>query len=185
MASNLFNRPAADVAVDFLNARLPVRFPHASPSSPVPAVVFDMDGTLANVADLAHEHLSGKDGRKKDWAAFHNGSLHSPPNQWVVDDARRIYGQGTAVLIVTARMSDYCGVTSQWLDNQPVPRDRMYMRRSGDFRPDRQVKTDIVAQILADGFLITHAYDDNPAVLALWADIGIPTTIVPGHLNQK
>ena len=60
----------------------------------------------------------------------------------------------------------------------------MYMRSSGDYRPDRQVKADIVAQILADGFLITHAYDDNPAVLALWADIGVPTTVVPSHLQR-
>ena len=181
MATDRYSRPAADVSVDFLNAQLPVRFPQAGPSNPVPAIVFDVDGTLVDVAQLAEQHLSKK---PKDWAAFHNGSLHAAPHQWVVDAARDAYGQGYAVLVVTARMSDYSGVTAQWLDNQPVPRDRMYMRSSGDYRPDWQVKADIVAQILADGFLITHAYDDNPAVLALWADIGVPTTVVPSHLQR-
>ena len=166
--------------LDAINASLPIRFPHAGPQASAAAVVFDMDGTLAEVSALADRYLAS---RPKDWHGFHTASEFAPANQWVVDAARECARLGYAVLIVTGRMADYAGPTHRWLVREQVTFDRLYMRASRDFRPDYQVKSEIAKQIEADGFFVVHAYDDNPAVLALWDELGITTTVVPSHLN--
>lgn len=163
-----------------INAALPVRFPQASPQAPQPAVVFDMDGTLAEVSALAEKYL-GK--RPKDWHGFHTSSEFAPANQWVVDAARECARLGYAVLVVTGRAATYAGPTVRWLQANEVDFDRLYMRPAGDFRPDAVVKAKIIDQIAADGFAIRHAYDDNPVVLGLWDRLRITTTVVPSHLN--
>jgi hypothetical protein len=54
------------------------------------------------------------------------------------------------------------------------------MRRDNDFRSDVIVKREILANIRRDGYNPIYAYDDNPAVVALWKEEGIPCHIVPG-----
>jgi hypothetical protein len=49
------------------------------------------------------------------------------------------------------------------------------MRKDGDFRPDYEVKSEILAKIKKQWNVI-HAIDDNPAVLRLWFENGISTT---------
>lgn len=162
-----------------LNDALPKRFPDADPSNPVDAIVFDMDGTLVDVAPLAQKYLNPREGSKKDFHAFHLDSEFAPAHQHVVQAAQQAYRQGTAVLVVTARMTDYVGLSARWLAKQPVWMDRMYMRASKDFRKDHVIKREINERILADGFRVVHAWDDNPDIIALWNELGIPTTRVP------
>lgn len=171
---------ASDYAVEFVNRQLPQRFPRRSTSNPKDAIVFDIDGTLADVADLAQRHLTA---RTKDFDAFHRASEFAKPHEWVARAARSAYEDGTAVLIVTARMSDYLDLTVRWLMANWIQFDRIYMRASGDFRKDRQVKTEIIRQIRQDGFQIIHAWDDSPQIIELWGELNVPTTIVPGHLD--
>jgi hypothetical protein len=60
-----------------------------------------------------------------------------------------------------------------------VPFDGPFHRPDGDFRPDVQVKRDIF-KYLSRHYDIRGAVDDNPNVIALWNEIGIPTEVVPG-----
>jgi len=48
-----------------------------------------------------------------------------------------------------------------------------------DHRKDYLVKSDILRQIRAR-FEPIHAWDDNPAIIRLWNEQGIPCTVVPG-----
>ncbi|MER6526110.1 hypothetical protein [Streptomyces sp. NPDC001508] len=41
------------------------------------------------------------------------------------------------------------------------------------------MKRDILRQLRAL-YRPVHAWDDNPDVLQLWKEVGVPTTIVPG-----
>lgn len=138
------------------------------------AVIFDMDGTLCDVRGI--RHLLDGPGR---FHAFHTASVDCPPNQWVVDAARTHHAAGRAVLIVTARAARYRHHTAWWLALHGVPSDAMWMRGHNDYRPDYEVKRDILASIRRR-YRPVMAYDDNPAVLQLWREEGIPITVVPG-----
>lgn len=139
------------------------------------AVIFDMDGTLADVSSIRHFVA----GPTRDFHRFHSESVNVPPNPDVVEAARRADEEGHHVAIVTARTADYRHHTAMWLALHGVPSHSMTMRARGDTRPDYDVKSDIHRR-LSKQFDIVHAYDDNPNVVKLWREKGIPTTVVPG-----
>lgn len=142
------------------------------------AVIFDMDGTLANVSGI----LDYLEPPNRNFHKFHRASVNCPPNQWVVDEAVACYEAGLPILIVTARVFKYCWETMFWLrHNLPVPYEQLYMRRDGDYRPDGVVKREIHSMIREDGYSVVRAWDDNPQVVAVWESLGIPVTIVESH----
>lgn len=144
------------------------------------AVVFDMDGTLADVTGIRHHVLGGPaNGFHKNFDAFHRDAVNCPPNTWVVEAARREHEAGVAVLIVTAREARHRNTTAFWLALHEVPSDAMWMRANRDYRPDHTVKREILAKI-RQSYRVVRCYDDNPAVIALWESEGIPVTVVPG-----
>ena len=146
------------------------------------AVIFDMDGTLADVSSIRHllngVRANGKP--DKNFDKFHELSVDVPPNEWVADRARDFHNRGISVLIVTARKHKWRNQTAWFLALNNIPSDGLWMRGNKDDRPDYQVKKDILRQIKGHGYNVIHAFDDNPNVIQLWAEEGIPTTIVPG-----
>lgn len=141
------------------------------------AVIFDMDGTLANVSSIRH-HLKPVN-RRKDFESFHSESVNVPPHRHVVYHAQLAYSLGHAVLIVTARKHRWRHHTAWWLALNNVPSDMLMMRRDDDHRPDYEVKRDML-HIIGHYYEVVHAVDDNPSVIELWNEFGIPTTVVPG-----
>jgi hypothetical protein len=79
------------------------------------------------------------------------------------------------IIIVTARKEKYRGLTSRWLKNNDVPHDALFMRQDEDHREDYEVKKDILEHI-SEYWEIKHAVDDNPSIIKLWEENGIPTT---------
>ncbi len=140
------------------------------------AVIFDMDGTLANVNAIRH-HVVGT--RRKNFHAFHAESVNVPPNEHVARAARQAGSDGLAVLIVTARKAMWRHHTAFWLALHAIPSDGLWMRADHDHRPDREVKQDIL-DVIRSEFDVIHAWDDNPSVIEVWQRNGIPTTIVDG-----
>ena len=60
-----------------------------------------------------------------------------------------------------------------------VPSDMLMMRGNEDNRKDYEVKRDMLNTI-RKAYDVVHAWDDNPAIIRLWAEEGIPHTVVPG-----
>ena len=146
------------------------------------AVIFDMDGTLANVSGLRHYIVPPKDKPKgwfKDFDSFHSHSVTAPVNIEVKNYALEAYNQGYKILIVTARRAIYRHHTAWFLALNKIPSHALYMRKNNDSRKDYIVKSEILQQILLR-YTPVHAYDDNPAVIKLWQENNIPTTIIPG-----
>jgi phosphoglycolate phosphatase-like HAD superfamily hydrolase len=139
------------------------------------AVIFDMDGTLADVSGL--RHLVQRP--KPDFRAFHERSVDAPPHDYVVAMAREARDAGLAVVIVTARSVKYRNHTAFWLAMHGVPSDALYMRAETDYRPDFEVKRDILVRLSAR-FSPIRAVDDNPNVLHLWEQAGLEVTRIPG-----
>lgn len=83
---------------------------------------------------------------------------------------------GNRVLIVTAREERWRHHTLDWLHKHHVHHHGLWMRRTGDRRPDHLVKADIFHQ-LTRHYLIHAAIDDHPDVLDTWKRLGIPHVV--------
>jgi phosphoglycolate phosphatase-like HAD superfamily hydrolase len=135
------------------------------------AVIFDVDGTLANVDPYIHLVR----GSNKDYDAFHEASIDALPNFELVEMLNQAFFDQMHIIVVTSRMDKWRGLTSYWLAKNDIGHHALYMRGDDDFRSDYEVKKDILLKIKKH-WNITHAVDDNPSVLKLWFEYGIPTT---------
>lgn len=146
------------------------------------AVIFDMDGTLADVSSIRH-HLTKFDETKrtvvKHFHRFHAASVSVPPHHHVVNAAQVAKIMGNDVLVVTARKHMWRHHTAWWLAMHDVPSDMLMMRGNEDNRKDYEVKKDMLDTI-RKAYNVIHAWDDNPSIIKLWTEEGIPTTVVPG-----
>ena len=135
------------------------------------AYIFDVDGTLANVDPYLHLVR----GSNRDYDAFHKASIDALPNMEVVEMLNDAVADKFAVLIVTSRKEKYRGLTSLWLERNNLRSHALFMRADDDNRPDYEAKKDMLDKI-TEHWDVFHAVDDNPNVIRLWEDHGIPTT---------
>lgn len=139
------------------------------------AVIFDVDGTLCDVRPIRHY----VEGGNRDFDSFHKASAHCLPNDDVVEAARIANIEGKYVIVVTGRAEKFRRLTAMWMITHEIPFDELHMRPDHDFRKDVAVKKEILEE-LRQRFTVTHAWDDNPSIIKLWEDEGIPVTVVPG-----
>jgi phosphoglycolate phosphatase-like HAD superfamily hydrolase len=135
------------------------------------AYIFDVDGTLANVDPYIHLVR----GPNKDYDAFHEASIDALPNFEVVEMLNQAFFDQMHVIVVTSRREKWRGVTSMWLAKNDIGHHALYMRGDDDYRSDYEVKSDILDKIKKH-WRVVHAIDDNPSVIKLWEENGIPTT---------
>jgi FMN phosphatase YigB (HAD superfamily) len=144
-------------------------------------VIFDVDGTLIDVNPI-RDYVTG---RTKNFDVFHKASLFCAPNHDVLNALKCFNVIGCPVIIVTARSREYERVTKDWLEKHEAMYAALYMREVGDFRPDYEAKSDILAQMRGDGWEPVAAWDDNPNVIKLWEENNIKTIVVPGYIDSK
>jgi len=146
------------------------------------AVIFDMDGTLANVSSIRH-HLTKFDATKrrviKHFDRFHAESVNVPPHSHVVNAAQVAKMLGHDILIVTARKHQWRNHTAWWLAMHDVPSDALFMRGDDDNRKDVDVKRDMLS-IIRKQWNVIAAWDDNPSIVSLWNEKGIHCNVVDG-----
>jgi phosphoglycolate phosphatase-like HAD superfamily hydrolase len=144
------------------------------------AVIFDMDGTLCDVTSVRHHVL---DRRRRNYKAFHYLSVFCPPIEWVLDLAHQYNAEGLRVIVVTARQEEWRPLTEAWLFHHGAPHSGLLMRAQNDKRKDKIIKGEILDSLL-ETYDIQHAYDDNPSIIELWQERGIPHTHVPGWAEE-
>jgi len=132
-------------------------------------IVFDLDGTLANI-----EHRMGYVRSKpKNWAAFDAGIPNDKMNEPV---AAVFWSLATHDIILASGRSERTrAATEYWLrGNGLVGWQKLYMRKADDFRSDDIVKQEILDQIVADyGKKPDMVFDDRPRVVRMWRDNNI------------
>jgi FMN phosphatase YigB (HAD superfamily) len=141
------------------------------------AVIFDVDGTLADVSGIRH-YLTD-DAKRKNFEKFHGAASYVRPHQPIIALAQSLTVAGFPILVVTGRMEKWRYPTSIWLRKWGVEFTELHHRRDGDPRRDVEVKRDILADLRAR-YRIILAVDDNPAIIALWNEECIPTVTWPG-----
>jgi hypothetical protein len=138
--------------------------------------VFDIDGTLA---DITHR-LPFIQKEPKDWDAFFDACSEDKPIQHMIEVARTLY-RCDAVVFVSGRAERCRKKTEVWLMEHLWFSNRLYMRGNGDHRPDNEVKSELLDQLLADGYEPQLVFDDRKVCVDFWRSRGIPCAqVAPG-----
>lgn len=133
-------------------------------------VLFDMDGTLA---DIRHRRTF-LDQSPADWKAFNAAMGDDTPNVPIVSLYTSLWDSGSyELIIVTGRNERYRKLTEQWLSWNEIPFGRMLMRADDDSRADHIIKEEILDQLLGEGKTILFTVDDRQQVVDMWRRRGI------------
>jgi hypothetical protein len=68
-------------------------------------------------------------------------------------------------IIMTARAEEERAITETWLNKNEFERHVLIMRPNGDYRPDWEVKNDLLDKIEAEYGAIFMAFEDRPGVI--------------------
>lgn len=134
-----------------------------------PCYFFDLDGTLA---DLSHRlpHIQKE---PKDWDAFFDGCDCDQPIRHMIHVCYAL-SRIHPIVIVSGRSDRVRKQTETWLRDWGIPHSAIYMRPSGDHRPDYALKKILLKQAIADGWDPLMAFDDRDQVVKMWREQGIP-----------
>lgn len=137
-------------------------------------VIFDVDGTLADHSN----RLVYLQQKPKDYKSYYSAEaiLDCKPISSVVEWAQGTHFGGYYNIIVSGRPMDIAGnATCQWLENNQVPYNHIFMRNGGDFRDDTLVKQEILDKLLkwVSKDQILFAVDDRPRIVRMWKENGI------------
>jgi hydroxymethylpyrimidine pyrophosphatase-like HAD family hydrolase len=135
-------------------------------------VVFDLDGTLANI-----EHRLGYVRSKpKNWPAFDAGIPNDDVNPHVAEVFYSLQRSGNEIIFASGRSEKTRDATVKWLQDNHFwdYRSKLYMRKADDYRSDDIIKREILDDIIADyGQKPDMVFDDRPRVVKMWRDNGI------------
>lgn len=137
------------------------------------AIIFDIDGTLANNKHRVH----WLEGEKKDWDKFYSEMDKDTPNKPIVMIFISLLMNikpSYKIICVSGRPEKYKHLTLKWFEEKiGFAPNELYMRPDGDHRPDYQVKQEILDALKADGYEILFTVDDRKQVVDMWRRNGI------------
>jgi FMN phosphatase YigB (HAD superfamily) len=125
-------------------------------------IVFDIDGTLADVTHR-RQYVATK---PKNWAAWNAGMSRDTVHEdirWMLMKLRRVPGSKT--ILCSGRGEETREVTEQWLSDNRIPYEDLYMRKAKDYRQDSIVKVELLAQIREEHGEPYMWFDDRQQVV--------------------
>tara|TARA_B100001248_G_scaffold251232_1_gene226101 strand:- start:244 stop:750 length:507 start_codon:yes stop_codon:yes gene_type:complete len=162
-------------------------------------VIFDLDGTLANID--SRRDISMKPNGRLDWNVFAapNSILAlDKPNAPVIKMAQMFKADGFKIVIFSGRNDRGFDATIQWLNDFKVPFDLLVMRPDkfkdkswpiadgNPATPDMRFMPDeILKKKMLDAFVdindVFLVVDDRDKVVKMWRDLGLNTfQVAPG-----
>ena len=123
-----------------------------------PAITVDLDGTLAL--------MSGRS--PYEWHRVGEDSL--------CDSVARVVsalGVTHKIILMSGRDGVCRPETEQWLEDNKIEYDKLYMRVEGDCRKDTIVKEEIFFDNIADNYNVIFGLDDRACVVEKFRDMGI------------
>ena len=130
-------------------------------------VIFDIDGTLADVSERIH-YLKKK---PKNWEAFFQGMAQDKAIRSMVRLCNILYASGIEIILCSGRNEEYRAQTVTWLAEQGVPYHQLLLRKDNDRRSDSIVKHELLAQI--DKSKVLFVVEDRSRVVEMWRSEGL------------
>jgi len=133
-------------------------------------VIFDIDGTLIDISNRLH--LLKK--TPPDWEEFRNPlqKRWDEPRLPIINIAIALEKAGHNLLFCSGRRESEREDTLEALSRfflMPM----LWMRRDKDYRPDTEVKADMLETLRNQGFNPVMAFDDRPSVIRMWKEHGL------------
>lgn len=120
------------------------------------AFIFDVDGTLA---------LRGSRDPYR-WQECDDDR----PNDAVVTVAKAVATTGAFVIYVSGRPEEARDLTERWIGREVNVQGPLFMRPSGDFRQDTEIKREIYRTFIEPSFSVVAIFDDRDQVVRMWRD---------------
>lgn len=122
----------------------------------VPCFMFDIDGTLALHSGRDPYQWIDADGDR--------------PNQVVVAVLRAFHQTGLTIVYISGRPEDARQLTLAWIDREVGVAGQLFMRPSGDFRKDAEIKLEIYRRDIEPIFEVLAVFDDRDQVVQMWRE---------------
>lgn len=123
-----------------------------------PAIVCDIDGTLAHMHDRS----------PYDWSKVGNDMVDIPI-AWLTS----ILFRSVSVILVSGRDESCRKETEDWLAKNGICYTKLIMRKEGDNRPDEVVKEEIFNEHIRGGYNVRFVLDDRDKVVDMWRQMGL------------
>ena len=132
-------------------------------------VIFDVDGTLMDIEHRRHFVVQ----RPKDFDAFREATSQDTAKEDIFAVAKALKAAGHRIIISSGRNKSQRAVTLKQLMAQGLLFDALYMRSDSDYRPDHEVKSQMLDKMRKEGFNPTMAFDDRQQVVDMWRERGL------------
>lgn len=139
-----------------------------------PTIIFDIDGTVADVSRRV-KYLQGE---KKDWDKFYDGVEDDDVIRPIADllcAVSNSYHPFFQLVCLTARPERTWTDTVRWLNEKAgFEPYKIFMRDDDDDRPEVEVKRDLVEFLRREGYPIVLAFANRDEIVRMYRDMGIP-----------
>lgn len=146
-------------------------------------VIFDIDGTLADVRHRVH-HVSSSEKSERDWISFNAEMVNDTPivDMCILADEFHVLGYG--IWMLTGRQEKFRAYTNQWLFWNRISYDDLRMRPSKDQRKDFECKSDML--LPEEEKRIFLIIEDRQTVVDMWRKRGLTVLQCDnGESNEK
>lgn len=143
--------------------------PYVKPEHGDPAILVDIDGTLA--------HNDGHRGWY-DYSLVGNDKVKTE----IALIVSMYYSAGFTVVVMSGRDDSCEDATIDWLDFNGIPWDEIFMRKTGDMRKDNIVKAELFDAHVRDVYDVEVVLDDRNQVVEMWRSLGLTCLqVAPGN----
>jgi hypothetical protein len=130
-------------------------------------VIFDIDGTLADIS--AREHHVRK--HPKNWKAFFAGMASDKAAASIVRLCNILYDAGVYIILCSGRNEEHRLQTVEWLRREGVKHHEIRLRADGDMRSDVVAKREMLKGI--DKSKVLFVVEDRSRVCEMWRAEGL------------
>lgn len=130
-----------------------------------PAIIVDIDGTLAHI----------NDDNPRSWYEY-DKVQHDLVDELIKSLINSLkHYHGYKIIVLSGREDNSYDVTINWLLNNNIEFDELFMKKTGDFRADVIVKEEIFWKEIAYSYYVMGVIDDRPKVCRMWRTLGLKT----------
>lgn len=141
------------------------------PNTSLPkAILVDVDGTLAKMGDRG----------AFEWSKVGVDTIRPIVRQMVSS-----FVHTHQIIVLSGRDAVCREETGNWLWQNQIVYDRLFMRKEGDMRKDTVIKEEIFWEHIAENYNVEAVFDDRPVVVRMWHELKIPNVIAVADQNKE